>query len=111
MAVSRVFGRVDGVKVVLQQGEGDRWSVPVPMDQDGEYVVEIIAEDEAGNQSCMARLLFVVNTSLLCVHMMPILYCAELREPTYSAGIAPKQYYAELIESQCTKKGGKLCSV
>ena len=41
------LGRVDGAEVVMEQTQGDTWSVPVPLDQDGEYVVEIIAEDAA----------------------------------------------------------------
>ena len=36
MAVNRVFGRVDGADVVLNKTAGDRWSVPVPFDVDGE---------------------------------------------------------------------------
>lgn len=47
--VKRVFGRVDGCEVELNRSEGDWWNVPVPFDTDGEYVVEILAEDEAGN--------------------------------------------------------------
>ena len=49
--VKRVFGRVDGCEVELNRSEGDWWNVPVPFDTDGEYVVEILAEDEAGNQA------------------------------------------------------------
>ena len=30
MAVARVFGRVDGVDVVMERDTGDTWSVPVP---------------------------------------------------------------------------------
>ena len=44
--VKRVFGRVDGCEVELNRSEGDWWNVPVPFDTDGEYVVEILAEDE-----------------------------------------------------------------
>ena len=47
MAVARVFGLVDGIEVILQKVDEDRWSVPVPFDADGEYVVEVVAEDEA----------------------------------------------------------------
>lgn len=72
MAVARVFGRVDGVEVVMQPVEGDRWSVPVPLDQDGEYVVEIIAEDEAGNQAYLARMLYTVDTGNICIHALPL---------------------------------------
>lgn len=72
MAVARVFGRVDGTEVVFDRAVGDRWNIPVPLDVDGEYVVEITAEDEAGNQSYMARMLYTVDTGNICIHMLPI---------------------------------------
>lgn len=97
MAVTRVFGRVDGVEVILNKGEGDRWSVPVPFDTDGEYVVEIVAEDEAGNQSYMAKMLFVVNTALLCVHVVPLLHYASLMESFVSIEVVASNYTAELL--------------
>lgn len=123
MAVVKVFGRVDGVEVVLQKAEGNRWSVPVPLDQDGEYVVEIIAEDEAGNQSYLAKMLYVVNTAMLCAHMIPIPYYASLLEHPIDAKpvtmqreieILPPEYglrrmnpdvWAELIEPECSLTG------
>lgn len=86
MAVARVFGRADGAEVVMEQTQGDIWSVPVPLDQDGEYVVEIIAEDGAGNQSYMAKMLFCVDSSGLCVQVLPALYSAELLEPCCQSG-------------------------
>ena len=55
MAVARVFGLVDGVEVILQKADEDRWNVPVPFDADGEYVVEVVAEDEAGNQTYLSK--------------------------------------------------------
>lgn len=94
--MKRVFGTVDGTEVVLEQTEGDRWSVPVPLDQDGEYVIEIIAEDEAGNQSYMAKLLFCVDSSKLCAMVLPAPYYAELLADTYTA---------QLIEV-CCRGGG-----
>jgi len=128
MAVARVFGRIDGVEVILEHTGGSRWSVPVPLDQDGEYVVEIIAEDEAGNQAYLARMLFVVDSAKLCAHVVPIpyyaevigpaykaavlpvTYCAELTEQVLKAVVLPDKYYAELIEPVCELKGGRRCS-
>ncbi len=117
--VKRVVGKVDGKEVVLSWDKGDWWSVPVPFDQDGEYVVEILAEDEAGNQSYMAKMLFVVNTALLCAHMVPVPFYGELlagnysgdvcslryglclADPVFSASLFRPGYYAELIEPEC----------
>lgn len=111
MAAARVYGTVDGIEVILQRAEGDRWSVPVPLDQDGEYAVEIIAEDEAGNRSYLARMIFLVDSGNLCVHLVPELYYAELLEPVYSASVVPPLYWEEIIEPQCAWKGGERCSV
>lgn len=72
MAVARVYGRVDGVEVVLEPAQEDFWSVLVPLDQDGEYAVEIIAEDEAGNWSYLARMLYTVDAGNICIHMLPL---------------------------------------
>ena len=49
MAVARVFGRVDGAEVILQQAGGGRWEVAGPPDIDGGDVVEVMAGGEAGN--------------------------------------------------------------
>lgn len=75
--IKRVYGKVDGTEIVMQQS-GDRWEVPVPFSADGEYVVEIMAEDEAGNNSYVTRILFVVNGSLIKNYVIPTPYLAML---------------------------------
>lgn len=121
MAVTRVFGTVDGVEVIMQHAQGDVWQVPVPLDQDGEYVVEVITEDEAGNRSYLAKMLFIVNTALLCVHVVKIPFYAILLDSKYNAEVIANtarmatlepyvlqatlqkcSYYTELIEPACT---------
>lgn len=92
MAVARVIGTVDGVEVMLNHTGGDRWEVPVPFDEDGEYVVEVMAEDEAGNRAYMTKMLFVVSKALLCAHILYFPYVAELQQPIYQA---------ELIAPEC----------
>lgn len=82
MAVTRVIGTVDGVEVILQCAQGDVWQVPVPLDQDGEYIVEIIAEDEAGNQSYLARMLYTVDAGNICIHLLPMPKLLFDRQPT-----------------------------
>lgn len=103
--VARVFGTVDGVEVVMEYQEGDVWRVPVPLDRDGEYVVEIIAEDGAGNQSYLARMLFAVNTSLLCVHVVPIPCYGVLMEDYVRASLIQDRIHCEVIEPDCCTTG------
>lgn len=96
MAVKRVFGTVNGTEVVMDHAYGDVWQVPVPMDKDGEYVVEVIAEDEAGNRSYLAKMLFAVNTALLCVHVAPLPFYGSLMAPGHDCSVAPAPYHASL---------------
>lgn len=103
--VKRVFGRVDGCEVELNRSEGDWWNVPVPFDTDGEYVVEILAEDEAGNQAYISKMLFVVNTALLCAHVEPVPYYGQLLETEWEAELVAPQIYTELLV-----EGGKRCN-
>lgn len=96
MAVERVFGTVDGTEVILEHTQGDIWQVPVPLDKDGEYVVEIIAEDGAGNRSYLAKMLFAVNTALLCMHVEPVPFYGSLMAPGYAGSVAPAPFHAAL---------------
>ena len=70
--IVRVFGRVDGTDVIYNHTQGDTWQVQVPLDQDGEYAVEIIAEDDTGNQTYLARMLYTVTAGTICVHALPL---------------------------------------
>lgn len=70
--VKRVFGKVDGTVVIYEYVGGDRWEVPVPLDNDGEYIVEVIAEDEAGNQAFATRLLYTVDAGTICICILPL---------------------------------------
>lgn len=101
MAVSRVIGTVDGADVILNHKEGNRWEVPVPFDEDGEYVVEIMAEDEAGNRAYMAKMLFVVNRALLRAHVIPLPYYAELVVDRYRVELLPEKFLAEVVIPEC----------
>ncbi len=108
MAVVRVIGTIDGVEVTFDRAQGDVWQVPVPLDDDGEYVVEIIAEDDAGNRSYLTKLLFAVNAAQLCVHVVPVPYYGALLPPAYGGSVQPAPYYAELVVPECDLPGRRL---
>ena len=58
--VVKATGKVDGKEVIFERAEGDLWKVTIPYDLDGMYVVEVTAEDEAGNLSHLCSMLFVI---------------------------------------------------
>ena len=68
-------------------------------------MVEILAEDEAGNQAYIAKMLLVVNTALLCAHVEPVPYYGQLLETEWEAELVAPQIYTELLV-----EGGKRCN-
>lgn len=92
MAVARVFGRVDGIDIIFNRNsEGDRWDVPVPFDYDCEYIVELYAEDEAGNVSYLTRALFTYDPKSLTLKVAPVRYGCELLLESYGVDINPSR--------------------
>lgn len=59
--VVRVYGSVNGVDITFTPIGDDRWECAVPRVPSGEYVVDLYAEDEAGNIGYAATMLFIVN--------------------------------------------------
>ena len=108
--VKRVTGKVDGVEVILRN-KGDRWEVPVPFEHDGEYVVEIMAEDEAGNIAYATKMLFIVNGSMIRQFIIPFDHTADLlpdKTTAYMIGdsyitvVSIVEYQAVILEKQYT---------
>lgn len=66
--VVRVYGKVDGHDLIFSKCSNGTWDVQVPYDEDGEYVAEIVAEDEAGNIAYIATLLYAILNGEICFH-------------------------------------------
>jgi len=94
--VKRVVGTVDGTEVILSRTSGNRWEVPVPLNEDGEYVVEIMAEDDAGNWTYLAKMLFAVNRALLCTHVLMFPFYAKMLQGSFEVTLFPDTFFAEI---------------
>lgn len=81
--VAKVIGKVDGSEVIYEKGEGDKWTVTVPSDLDGMYVVEVTAYDEAGNSAYCTKMLLIVDPATLCVSLVPYEYIVEVVPDDY----------------------------
>lgn len=92
--ITRAYGSVNGNNVILSL-DGDRWKVAVPFEEDGEYVTELYAEDEAGNIGYMCTILFVVSHHEMKAYIVP---------RGYVAGRAYKEYEAYPILGKMTAK-------
>ena len=59
--VVRVYGSANGMDIVFTPIGDDRWECTIPKVSTGEYVVDLYAEDDAGNIGYTATILFVVD--------------------------------------------------
>ena len=74
MAVERVIGKTDSFEVIFDRLNDNSWTVNVPSNIIGEYVMDLYAYDEAGNLGFLATAMFTVDTSNLCFHLSIIKY-------------------------------------
>lgn len=81
--ITKVIGKVDGQEVVYERSDGDKWTVTVPSDLDGMYVVEVTAYDEAGNSAYCTKMLLIVDPATLCVSLVPYEYIVEVVQDDY----------------------------
>lgn len=77
--VTRVYGHVEGVEVIFTPAGNDTWNCTVPKVPDGEYVVDLYAEDEAGNIAYTATILFTIDTKHLKFHVKFLHYDASAK--------------------------------
>lgn len=72
----KLTGKIEGQPVtftlVRQEGRTSVFSAEVPANLDGEYVVELTAEDDAGNVAFVCKYLVTIDLTNLCVHLMPL---------------------------------------
>lgn len=72
----KLTGKIEGQQVafelIRQEGRTFVFTAKVPANLDGEYVVELTAEDDAGNIAFVCKYLVTIDLTNLCVHLMPL---------------------------------------
>lgn len=103
--VIRLEGKLGGQLVIFDHIEGDRWEATVPPDLYGEYVLELVATDSAGNKGFAAKYLLTIDLSGLCVHLRPYPYIVKAKR-TYTAKWRVSPYYVKPVTQECGCGGG-----
>ena len=98
--IVKVSGKIDGKEVIFERAEGDQWNVTVPYDLDGMYVIEVTAENDAGNVAYCTKMLLIVDPATLCVKLVPLDYMVEVVPEEYETHIIPEDYLVEVMEEQ-----------
>ncbi len=81
--VIKVWGKADSFELVFSHISGDIWQTEVPTDiRDGQYVVELYALDDSGNQAYWAGILYLCNSKAVRVRIVPDKYRIWLVDDT-----------------------------
>lgn len=103
--IKRVFGNLNGQEITLVQRDTKKWDVEIPKVREGKYIVEIFAEDEAGNVSFFAKAFFEINANCTCVNFEMMNYDLKTEtnscENNYNLDIHLKNYDLEVVSCEC----------
>ena len=98
--VVKLTGVVNGNQIIFTKNGNDMWDAVIPANLSGMYIVELKAEDDAGNASFFAKYILTVDTSLLKATLQPYLRNAELKISNYINEVYEMtRFRTELIES------------
>lgn len=68
--VKALYGKCNGADILFSQDEQGRWTTAVPASENKTYIIEVWAEDEAGNVSYFATIEAAYNSDTLCMEFM-----------------------------------------
>lgn len=88
--ITRAYGNVNGQEIILTRVQGDKWETFVPFDEDGEYIIELWAEDEAGNTGYYCTMLLEIAGHELQTCVITESFTLEVEVKKY-AGIPETQ--------------------
>ena len=67
--IKQIIGTVDGSDIVLKADPAGMWTATVPAKPNGEYIVALWAEDDAGNRTYFCTVLLTYDITQLCCHI------------------------------------------
>ena len=97
--VQKVYGKANGTEVIFEYQGGDLWTITVPSNLEGEYVVELYAEDDAGNESYLCKMIFTIFGHELKAVYMDTSYFAENTSRDLTGIINLKEFLADIIKN------------
>ena len=100
--IRRVYGAANGTTIEFTRDSGDNWEASVPWKEDGKYIVDIHAEDEAGNIAYMCRALFVISGHEIQGYMVSSGYQADGKTNDFSGLTRISEFLASLVDDKAT---------
>lgn len=102
--IKRVIGKVNGQDIIFSKGEGNWWDIAIPPSLSGEYVVEVYAEDVAGNYSYLCKMLFSICGHELQVRILDGGLTGEVKASALEGVVSIGEFLASIQERKITVK-------
>lgn len=96
--VVRLKGKLNGSIIIFERSDGDRWEAVVPAVSSGIYIVELQAEDDAGNVAYCAKYIVTIDIEALTVSLVPMDYCAELIHMEFVLKMEKEDLRTEIVD-------------
>lgn len=96
MAVVKVFGSINNIELVFSLAEDGAWQSPVPSVADGKYIIDLYAEDDAGNISYYAKYLYTFDSANLVATFEQYLWQSDLLNVLYEITESILDYVANV---------------
>ena len=81
--------------MIILEREGGIWKGTVPFSEDGEYIVELYAEDWAGNIGYYCTVLFAITRHSFVASVVPRGYEGEKKERGFDGDMKKQAFYIE----------------
>lgn len=107
--IAKLVGKVNGQNILLERLNHDMWSGIVPASLDGRMAVDLLAIDEAGNETFWSKWLLTIDPEKLCVHIVPQDYWPELVDTKMKESLVEDDFFIEIIHPICGERGKLLC--
>ncbi|MCM3789412.1 Ig-like domain repeat protein [Domibacillus indicus] len=98
MAVVRMTGEIDGTSIIFSKDKSGTWVAPVPLNLDGEFIVEVTAYDEAGNMAYSTAMLFAIDPSTLSAQVIPLNYVYKVGDDPFACTVISSDFAFYVVD-------------
>lgn len=95
--VTRVYGRAGQFDIEFVKSSEGLWTTTIPLSDSYELVVDLYAEDDAGNVSYYATYIVLFDSKNLSIKLIPSPYRVILLDQEYGARLMSDIYREEHI--------------
>lgn len=102
--IKAVYGSCNGIDIIFEQTGTDQWSVLVP-GNNTKYIIDVYAEDDAGNISYVAKYIYYWDGSSFQAIFKPFEYQTEILSYNYISLLMEDKYQAVVLPKLLDTRG------